>query len=802
MKKHLLILVLATGLGCLFSPSLQAQTTNIWNFNYSGSIVQWTVPSTGYYDVTAYGAQGGGFTFTGVRTQSFPGGLGAVIGGLFLFEQGEVLNILAGGAGSYSSGGGGSFVVNSSTNPLVVAGGGGGTAIYGGTAIGGGYWPGASITTSGNDATYVNQQGQNPTGGGSGGTNGTGGTIGTSVFLGGAGGGGFFGNGQSTYGEAPSWAASDMYAAGGTSYLDGGAGGSGGYYYVLNTLGLQHEWLGPYYASDGGFGGGGQALKGGGGGGGYSGGGGGGADAFFGGSGGGGGSFLATSASNDVMRVGHIGNGRVSIAAATVSLLVDENITISSGTNDYYNIVLGGNVGDANNSVSVMNAGTVVNASNYVLVGQNGSSNTMTVSGGASVADQAFSVVGLNATASGNSLRVTGTGSTWSSGGLVVGDSGSGNSMSVEAGGGVVSAGSGVALGYNVGSSGNSLLVDGSGSTLTSVSDLIVGFGGSGNSVVVSNGGTLTNSHYTYGGVIGLNSGATNNSVLVTGTGSTWSNSGDLTIGDAGEGTLTLANGGSVSANAVIIASQAGSTGTLNFGSLGGSDTAGSLIGPGIAFGAGTGTINFNQTDTLMGSGFSGNGSLNQLGSGTTILTGTNTYTGTTTVNRGTLVVEGQPSLGTSSVTVNGGTLAASGVFTDFSLALNAGNMTLTGAGSSWNTGTNPLSVGNSSQGASVVVAGGASVVSGGLLALGNNAGASNNSVSVTGSGSAWDSSGDLVVGMSGSGNSLVIAAGGQVTTTVASATVGVPAGGILGYNAGSSKQQRVGDRIWLELEQ
>ena len=309
MKKRISTLILA----CLFSPSLQAQTTNIWNFNYSGSIVQWTVPSTGYYDVTAYGAQGGGYTvqYPGKPTLSVPGGRAAVIGGLFLFEQGEVLNILAGGAGSHSSGGGGSFVVNSSTNPLVVAGGGGGTAggDFGGPAD-------ASITTSGKNAYEVGWNKQ-----GSGGTNGTGGTTGSaSSAEGGAGGGGFFGNGQSHYGPAPSYAASDMYAAGGTSYVDGGAGGSGGYYYIANTPNPivdpgYIEWFGPYYASDGGFGGGGQSIHAGGGGGGYSGGGGGGTGLFWGNSGGGGGSFLATSASTDVMRVWHTGNGngRVSI---------------------------------------------------------------------------------------------------------------------------------------------------------------------------------------------------------------------------------------------------------------------------------------------------------------------------------------------------------------------------------------------------------------------------------------------------------------------------------------------------------
>jgi T5SS/PEP-CTERM-associated repeat protein/autotransporter-associated beta strand protein len=762
VKKTILHPVLALA-GCFAafngSSTLQAQTTNIWNFNFSSSIVQWTVPSTGYYDVTAYGAQGGGFTAyeDTQRPVSVPGGRGAVIGGLFLFEQGEVLSILAGGAGDFASGGGGSFVVNSSTNPLLVAGGGGGTAAAGS------YWPSASITTSGNNATYVNENRQ-----GSGGTNGTGGTVGSSSYpKGGAGGGGFFGNGQSHYGPAPA-GAPDLYSAGGTSYLDGGAGGSGGYFYVRITE--QAVWSDiTVYAVDGGFGGGGQGLYAGGGGGGYSGGGGGGADVLFGGSGGGGGSFLATSASNDVMRVGHTGNGSVSISAAAVSLLVDESITISSGTNDYYNIVLGGNVGDANNSVSVTNAGTVVNAANYVLVGQNGSSNTMTVSGGASVADQAFSVVGLNATASGNSLRVTGTGSTWSSGGLVIGDSGSGNSMSVEAGGGVVSAGSGVALGYNVGSSGNSLLVDGSGSTLTSVSDLIVGFGGSGNSVVVSNGGTLTNSHYTYGGVIGLNSGATNNSVLVTGMGSTWSNSGDLTIGDAGEGTLTIANGGSVSANAVIIASQAGSSGTLNFGSLGGSDTAGNFLPPVISFGSGSGTINFNQTDTVAATGFSGNGSLNQLGSGTTILTGTNTYSGTTTVNRGTLVVYDKSFQGTSSLMLNGGT------------------MILAGSGSSWNTGANnTLIVGNNSPGVSLVVSNGASLTSSSGI-LGQDSGASNNSILVTGAGSTWTNESVLYVGDRSSGNSVKVSAG---------ATVSVFALQIGNYGSGNSLEVSDGGQL------
>jgi fibronectin-binding autotransporter adhesin len=149
-------------------------------------------------------------------------------------------------------------------------------------------------------------------------------------------------------------------------------------------------------------------------------------------------------------------------------------------------------------------------------------------------------------------------------------------------------------------------------------------------------------------------------------------------IGNSGTAnSLTIANGGSVSASAITIASQSGSSGTLNFGSLGGSDTAGSLIGPGIIFGSGSGTINFNQVDTLTGSGFSGNGSVNQLGSGTTILTGTNTYSGTTTVSAGTLLANSSNALGTSLVTVtNTGTLGGNGTIGGATTIASGGNLT------------------------------------------------------------------------------------------------------------------------------
>jgi autotransporter-associated beta strand protein len=127
-----------------------------------------------------------------------------------------------------------------------------------------------------------------------------------------------------------------------------------------------------------------------------------------------------------------------------------------------------------------------------------------------------------------------------------------------------------------------------------------------------------------------------------------------------------VANGASVVADTgITIASQAGSSGTLNIGRFGTNDTAGTITAPTIAFGAGTGTINFNQTNafTLL-SGISGNGSVNQLGAGTTILTGSNSYTGTTTISAGTLLANNTAgsAVGSSTVTVqSGGTLGGNG---------------------------------------------------------------------------------------------------------------------------------------------
>ncbi len=215
-------------------PAAQAQRVN---FTYTGTLVTFTVPATGLYQILAFGAQGGSGTYPFYPYYVGAGGLGAESGSDFTLTAGESLQIAVGGAGSDNAtggggGGGGSFVVGPGNTPMVIAGGGGG----GGASAPFGPNPGGGGLTG-------------PDGGGSssfpGGMDGNGGAGGG--FIGGGGGGGGF------------------LSAGGNGTFDLMVTATGGGAFPNLTGGL----------SDGGFGGGGGADLAAGGGGGYSGGGGG-----------------------------------------------------------------------------------------------------------------------------------------------------------------------------------------------------------------------------------------------------------------------------------------------------------------------------------------------------------------------------------------------------------------------------------------------------------------------------------------------------------------------------------------------
>lgn len=217
----------------------------------SGDIQEFEVPQSGYYKITAYGAEGGG--------EYGATGLGAKMAGKFELEEGQKIDILVGQQGldqrgdhntsNRGGGGGGTFAcfknASDEEDILIIAGGGGGHG------TGDNHGLDASIKTAGVD-------GENHPD--SGGQEGSGGLAGSRSYSG-AGGGGFHEDGK----NGPN------HGDGGQAFLNGGLGGSS-------------------RDGDGGFGGGGgNGWYGGPGGGGYSGGGGCNGDGL---GGGGGGSYI------------------------------------------------------------------------------------------------------------------------------------------------------------------------------------------------------------------------------------------------------------------------------------------------------------------------------------------------------------------------------------------------------------------------------------------------------------------------------------------------------------------------------
>jgi autotransporter-associated beta strand protein len=93
--------------------------------------------------------------------------------------------------------------------------------------------------------------------------------------------------------------------------------------------------------------------------------------------------------------------------------------------------------------------------------------------------------------------------------------------------------------------------------------------------------------------------------------------------------------------------------------------------GPVLGNIANNATLAFNRSDTLaFGGVISGSGAVNQIGSGTTVLTAANTYTGGTTISGGTLQVSSDGNLGDAAggLTLAGGTLKTTPMGTGDSL--------------------------------------------------------------------------------------------------------------------------------------
>jgi hypothetical protein len=195
-------------------------------FDFTASLVSWTVPTNGVYVITAYGAQGGSNDF-------LAGGLGAEAGGYIPLSAGTMLAVIAGGEGALEAGGGGSFVFNITDGSYLVAAGGGGGSGFG--LVGG---PGLA-TTAGGDGVVT---GITVVPGGVDGMGGTGGEGGggAGVLSGGSTGAGlgdgFGAPGITSYGGASEFGRPGGFGGGGGGDFGGGGGGGGSFLSPLSGL--------------------------------------------------------------------------------------------------------------------------------------------------------------------------------------------------------------------------------------------------------------------------------------------------------------------------------------------------------------------------------------------------------------------------------------------------------------------------------------------------------------------------------------------------------------------------------------
>jgi T5SS/PEP-CTERM-associated repeat protein len=478
------------------------------------------------------------------------------------------------------------------------------------------------------------------------------------------------------------------------------------------------------------------------------------------------------------LRIGRYGTGNVWLQSGQLVVTnADTSIgragigqmTISNGTFLGQNVYLG----YLNNAVGTLNlAGGSATVANLTIANALSATGTVNITGGQLTAGGTLNV-GAN-----------GYGHLNMSGGTVLAQqllatNGSNSRISFN-GGTLVSQSTTFSNGaaFIIGETGGSATFKALGGTHNFQGNLLVGFLGNDNQLLISNAATVFNSD----GFIGFASSASNNAVTVTGAGSVWSNSGDLNVGSQGKGnTLTIANGGAVRVgHDLTISSSIGvsnnsltitggqltvTNGVLNL-SPGGSGylnmSGGTVLAQQLlATNGPDNIINFNGGTLVSQATIFSNGEYFIIGD-----TGGNAtfqaLGGTHNFQAG--LVLGNFSSGNQLLITNAATVYNSygHIGSEASASNNA--VTVSGAGSIWSN-RNDLFVGEEGSGNTLTITNRATVYSGrdASIGVGFSSGASNNAVIVTGAGSVWDNHGNLYLGNFGCGNTLTMASGGAV---------------------------------------
>lgn len=360
--------------------------------------------------------------------------------------------------------------------------------------------------------------------------------------------------------------------------------------------------------------------------------------------------------------------------------------------------LFGGGVSASNTAVTVTGSGSLWANTTDFYVGQSSVGNQLFVSNGGAVWN-GNGYVGANFTGSNNLAMITGAGSVWSNSlDLNVGAYSGFNRAIASNGGAIFVAGNGI-IGPTTNGNGNAVSVSGNNSRWLIGTNLYIGSNGALSQLTIANGGRVENQF----GTLGSTASSSNNTVVVTGVGSVWSNTYTLYLGDSGrDNQLWITNGGVVQDRLTYAGYNSSSSSN-------------------VAVVAGPGSIWTNTGELYFG--WSGAG--NQL------------------------------------VVSNGGSTQDLLSYVGFNASSSNNLARVTGSGSTWRN-MYELYVGGNSAGNQLEVSAGGLVLNS-ISYVGAGASASNNLAVVTGAGSVWSNTGDLFIGRNGAGNQLVVSNGGAV---------------------------------------
>jgi T5SS/PEP-CTERM-associated repeat protein len=255
---------------------------------------------------------------------------------------------------------------------------------------------------------------------------------------------------------------------------------------------------------------------------------------------------LVNNASNNIVTVSGTGSVWTNSAQLRIGLWGAGNVlSIHSGGHvDCTFGSIGGWSDSVSNKVLVSDSGSVWNIDTALNVATHGNHSSLIITNGGKVLSNA-GYIGVGVSSSNNTAIICDAGSTWSqgTGGFRVSRDGCGNSLIITNGGSVLN-GAWASIGHLSPSSNNHAIVTGSGSVWSTGTSLEVGNNGSGNTLLISDGGRVENGTF---GRVGDELNSSNNSVIVTGSNSTWEATGAIVVGRLGIGNLlTIKDGAHV----------------------------------------------------------------------------------------------------------------------------------------------------------------------------------------------------------------------------------------------------------------